>query len=270
MLENGFLSTGDLVKILGTTKNTLFHYDSMGLFSPMLVQENGYRAYSYRQLETFLAIAFLRRLGMPLKEIKEYMQNRTPKRLESLLTDQLRQTREELEHLRRIEQFLLYHLENLAEVQALDLSTITVEEQPEQLLSCSLPIHAQDERDLLLKLGQFFSRATEFRRGMGAALDMQDIQQGRYHRYRYFFSPTDQPDDPKARICRKPKGRYVVGYHAGAYPCLPQSYERMIQFAQREGIALGEWAYEEYLIDDLYVIHESQYVTRILFSTKET
>ena len=64
MLENGFLSTGDLVKILGTTKNTLFHYDAMGLFSPAMVKENGYRAYSYRQLETFRAISSLRELGM--------------------------------------------------------------------------------------------------------------------------------------------------------------------------------------------------------------
>ena len=169
MLENGFLSTGDLVKILGTTKNTLFHYDSMGLFSPAMVKENGYRAYSYRQMETFRAISSLRQLGMSLSEIKDYMQNRNPERLNQLLHTQLLGIQEEIKKLRQIEKFLHHHIQSLAELKALDLDSITIEEQPEQTLYCSLPVNVEDEKSTLCHLGKFFSESIYFKT-LGAIL----------------------------------------------------------------------------------------------------
>ena len=138
MLENGFLSTGDLVKILGTTKNTLFHYDAMGLFSPAMVKENGYRAYSYRQLETFRAISSLRELGMSLREIKDYMQNRNPERLCHLLQTQLSGIQEEITKLQQIEKFLHHHIACLEDLKSLDLDAITIVNQEEETLYCSL------------------------------------------------------------------------------------------------------------------------------------
>ena len=59
-------------------KQTLFHYDEIGLFSPTLTEENGYLYYSYRQLYTFNMIATLKELNMPLKDIKTYLDTRTP------------------------------------------------------------------------------------------------------------------------------------------------------------------------------------------------
>ena len=41
---------------MGVTKNTLFHYDKIGLFSPDIVRENEYRYYSVYQMELFHTI----------------------------------------------------------------------------------------------------------------------------------------------------------------------------------------------------------------------
>lgn len=66
---------------MGVSKHTLFHYDDIGLFSPEYVAENGYRMYSRYQLETLETILMLRDLGMPLKEIRQFLQVRSPKEL---------------------------------------------------------------------------------------------------------------------------------------------------------------------------------------------
>ena len=41
---------GDFAKISGISKDTLFFYDRIGLFRPMMSAQNGYRHYSLSEL----------------------------------------------------------------------------------------------------------------------------------------------------------------------------------------------------------------------------
>ena len=41
-----YMTTGEFARIMRITKETLFHYDEIGLFQPELTQPNGYRYYS--------------------------------------------------------------------------------------------------------------------------------------------------------------------------------------------------------------------------------
>lgn len=34
MSRNEYLTTGEVARMMGTTKNTLFHYDQLGIFHP--------------------------------------------------------------------------------------------------------------------------------------------------------------------------------------------------------------------------------------------
>lgn len=56
-------------------KDTLLYYDKIGLFSPALRKENGYRYYSAPQLNELEAILTLRDLGVPLASIKRSKDN---------------------------------------------------------------------------------------------------------------------------------------------------------------------------------------------------
>ena len=47
-----FFTTGQFAKLCSTTKETLFHYDSLGLLKPARVGENGYRYYAASQFST--------------------------------------------------------------------------------------------------------------------------------------------------------------------------------------------------------------------------
>lgn len=45
------MTTGELAKLMGITKETLFHYDEIGLFRRHVVMKNGYRYYEVSQME---------------------------------------------------------------------------------------------------------------------------------------------------------------------------------------------------------------------------
>ena len=69
-----FLKSGEFAELCGTTKNTLIHYDQMGLLKPARVAESGYRLYLASQRYRFLSVRALADSGMPLQEVKRVLE----------------------------------------------------------------------------------------------------------------------------------------------------------------------------------------------------
>ena len=68
------LSIGDLANATGLTVRALRHYQDLGLLAPAGVHPaTRYRTYGPEQLERAQAIARLRRLGLPLDRIRDYL-----------------------------------------------------------------------------------------------------------------------------------------------------------------------------------------------------
>lgn len=80
MYENSqiYFTTGEFARLCGVKKDTLFHYDAIGILRPDIVRENGYRYYSINQFFIFDIISMLKKAGAGLGEIKEYIARRSP------------------------------------------------------------------------------------------------------------------------------------------------------------------------------------------------
>ncbi|MEQ8156779.1 MAG: MerR family transcriptional regulator [Clostridiaceae bacterium] len=61
--------------LTGVSVRMLHHYHKIGLFKPSKFTEAGYRLYDDKALETLQQILFFKELDLPLKEIKEIMDN---------------------------------------------------------------------------------------------------------------------------------------------------------------------------------------------------
>lgn len=70
------LTITELAKLKNITSETLRHYDRIGLLKPDHISESGHRYYSIRQYERLGTILELKEIGMSLKEIEEYFDNR--------------------------------------------------------------------------------------------------------------------------------------------------------------------------------------------------
>ncbi|MBV1775035.1 MerR family transcriptional regulator [Burkholderiaceae bacterium DAT-1] len=64
------LRVGELAKQTGLTVRTLHHYDQVGLLSPSIRADNGYRLYSAHDVSRLYKILALKRLGLSLDDIR--------------------------------------------------------------------------------------------------------------------------------------------------------------------------------------------------------
>ena len=87
----GYYRTAAFAQLAGMNKKTLQYYDEIGLFRPARVEANGYRYYSIFQLDRLALIAALKDLGLPLKEIKRYLDSGDLALMDQLLDQQSRE-----------------------------------------------------------------------------------------------------------------------------------------------------------------------------------
>lgn len=96
-----FFPIGEFAKIVGVNKRTLHYYDAQGIFRPDHVAPNGYRSYSFRQFYPFYRLRMMRSMGLELAEIRDYMEHRSPERLDQLLGRQQEWLKRELDGMKR-------------------------------------------------------------------------------------------------------------------------------------------------------------------------
>ena len=264
-----YSTINEFAQAVGTTKDTLLHYDRIGLFRPDLVADNGYRYYSPKQIWLFTQIQRLKKMDVGLKEIRQYMDTRDPERYAELLKGQMQEAQEEIERLNNMIDSMDRSLRNVEEAMASDdsfniihceavwgIRTQTVEEA-----------FGKDYLKFWKRLESKYDFATSTLTG---AVRMEEIlaevENGDQCDYLYLqLNPKRHPD---AEIVR-PEGDYLVGYHTGRDSDLMRTYKKMVAFAKEHGLGFGEYAYEEYLVNQIAVQDSSSNVTKILLQLKD-
>ena len=75
MYEN-LLNPNEFSSISGVSKQTLLFYEKKNVFKPIFKNEKGFRFYSLEQLDIIVTIQALQTIGLSLKEIQNYIENR--------------------------------------------------------------------------------------------------------------------------------------------------------------------------------------------------
>ena len=236
-----YFTTGEFARILGVRKHTLFHYDEIGLFSPALKEENGYRYYFVWQMDTFEVIRALQKLGMSLGEIKEYMENRSPERFMSMIDGKKRQIDEEIRRLKNMKRFILHEEESvqLAMKAALDEPRL-VERDREYLLVSD--ISAGSERKAAVEIAEHVRMQEKYHDTVGAVGSVylgEDMDRGIYE-------------------------VYVELYSRGHLWDMEKPYRLISAFAGERGIRLGQMWYEDLMLDELTVKEYEQYIVKVM------
>lgn len=271
MNRERYLTTGEFARIAGVKKHTLFHYDEIGLFRPEVTLENGYRCYTFAQLDEFDVISMLRELDMPLRDIGEYLTHRSPDALAALLSEEDRLITERLRRLRNMRRWVRQKAAVLARARGLETGVAALCEIPEQYLLCTAAPE-QGGMNAAAFAGAVSALYREGDRrqvkspyGIGSILPLRAVRDGQFERYSHLYLLFD---DRLADAVRRPAGKYLSACHRGGFEELPQLYRRMLAFAQDNGIRLTGSCYEDLLLDELAVPGESQYLIQVLIPTE--
>lgn len=260
-----YFTTGEFAHILGVKKHTLFHYDEIGLFSPALTDEsNGYRFYFLWQMDIFQIIKGLQETGMPLKEIKDYLEKRSPQRFLSMAREQERLINQEIERLKSMRAFLRSECNNI-------FYSSTVETDKPRLLHCpeqwilSSGVENSSERKLGEEIAQHIRMREKYNvttSSVGAICRRQDLENGLFEHYVEVYTKTNKKlSIPGAKV--QSEGEYVEVCYKGYEGNMEKPYHLIASFAQEQGLSLGEEWYEEFLLDELTVEGYENYLVLV-------
>ncbi len=271
MQKDIYMTTGEFARMMRISKDTLFHYDKIGLLKPEIVKANGYRYYSIYQSDLLEAILMLRDLGMPLKEIRAHLENRNPQMMEQLFAEREMQINKEMEKLRSMKRWLKRNREMIWESLNLDTSQIGIVNLPERYYLYSKIVDGTD-REIYVKSSKLIEQLMEAE--PEAVYHFAVFQ----HRSRIEKRQYASYDNTLLLLGRKPlripymtmkPGRYLIGYHRGMWNNTGEAYERMLEYSREHGIALQEEFMERYVVDGFAASSEEDFITEITVGIAE-
>ncbi|MDD3218704.1 MAG: MerR family transcriptional regulator [Lachnospiraceae bacterium] len=260
------IKTGEFAKLCGTNKRTLIHYDEIGLFSPAYTNELGYRYYSEDQCDVFNTIVCLKDIGMPLKEIKGYIEGRNPQDLKKLLREQHEKIKAEIAHLNRIDQVIetKIHLVDISD--SITANTVILEYCPEEYLILSPPVNS-DSHDIIIPILYehiAFCNKHQLNTGhpYGAMIDKCSLKTGAFDTYAYFFTKVSNPPVSCAYYT-KPAGNYVTTYLKGNYYEAESAYQNLLHYMETAHLEIADYSYKEAILDEVAVKDSAEFLTKI-------
>lgn len=264
-----YFTTGEFARILGVTKHTLFHYDEIGLFSPAIKEDNGYRYYFVWQMDMFEVIRALQKLGMPLGEIKAYIENRSPERFMKLIDEKELQIDQEIRRLRNMKNFIHNEKENIREALSvpLDVPRLVCREEDYLLVS---DVRSTEEWNLAVTIAEHVRMQEKYQGAMGAVGSIglySDLQKGIFDRYVKVYTKMERRIS-SPEITKRPGGEYVEVWCLGYEWDLEKPYQLISAFAQQQGVELGDLWYEDLILDELTVRSYEDYVVRFMTQVK--
>ena len=259
-------TTGEFARLCGTTKETLFHYDEMGLLKPRKVGENGYRYYSSDQFFDFDLITVLREAGSSLREIRSYLEHREPEAFVALLREnerKLAQEKQKIEKMRRTVKNAIataeYGLHG-------ECGVPWLEDCPEEYFIATAArgdvLEMPDVvRSIQDHLGYCEAHGFDEDLAVGSIVRKESLLTGDY-RESYYSTRVAKPVR-SSRLYVKPAGNYACILHKGYYSGLTETYPQLLRFIADNGLQVCGDSFETDLLGYLSAASEEEFVLKL-------
>ena len=250
------------------SKDTLLYYDRIGLFSPAMRKENGYRCYTASQLNELDRILTLRDLGIPISSIKEAAGDPSTPSFLSLLENEEESIRRKIDECNALlsivssirksintaasaEKGRLYLSDEVARpVIRVPIRTASETEStdPEWQEAYSSLMADADCKEII-SIGSIV-RFDEARRYLGNIC--REV-------YATFARPLDE---------MLPAGRYASMYFSGSLDNLSSFYRQFFSALDSSGLECIGDIYEELSISTVVTKDEREHVTRLMVQVR--
>ena len=269
---NTRFSVGEIAKLNNISKQTLIYYDKEGVFKPKYTDPtNGYRYYTGDQLELLDSILILKEMGLSLKEIKLFMENRNSQNAIELMKNQQAKICNKIKHLKLISKRLERKIETIEDFNKNEMNIVFISNTKTQYLAIQSVKPPKDLLQIDISLKALLNRAEKYNYShyyqIGAMISVENLSQERYINADYAFLPLDNKE-VKEKIHEKPKGIYARCYHTGSYNEIGETYKKILNAINLNGYVPVGYSYEYCVIDSLISKKSDDYVTEIQIPVK--
>ncbi len=264
---------GEMAELFDINIRTLRYYDDIGLLRPEEINpDTGYRYYSARQFERMNTIKYLRVLGMSLKKIARFFENRDVDTLRLLLLEQQQDTREQMEKLRRIEKKLKLRLESLDDALTApvdEIREIWYGEREIALLNEEIPLGGDLEYPIRRLERTNMLEPVMFLGKVGVSISAENLKKRQFDRFSGIFVFLEEGDGYCGRRQCLPAGNYITVRFSGTHEGGAAYYEKLLCYAADRGYVLAGNSVEVTLIDAGFTDDAAQHVTEIQLPVKK-
>lgn len=263
--KNLYCTVGEFAKLCGVNKQTLQYYDQEQIFCPEFIDENGYRYYSFRQLDLFRILSALKAVHTPLKTIRQYLYHRSRQELLSLLLTQQQKIQEEIQELELANQIIETKVAQAQFAQQTDFTQIKTVHLPQAQLVLSEELHYTTEKQYSDTIAAHIHFCKQHNLNVGNPIGSIISYEKLLHRqweFSYWFTEINQPYNGPYAFTR-PAGQYVIGYYNGYYGTNTAIYPKLMQFIRQNQLTIIGHAYENSVIDMFMTENYDEYVTEV-------
>ncbi|WEG16665.1 MerR family transcriptional regulator [Alkalihalophilus pseudofirmus] len=263
---NIHLTTGQFAKLLNVNKDTLFYYDKAGIFSPEYVASNNYRYYSIYQADVFYVILMLKELDMPLKEIKQFLDHRSPDQLISLLEEKEKVLTKKINELETMRKLVVDKISDTKEALEVNTEEVLMEykEKDQFVVVTDTTPSTNDIKNIYDSMQLHYNYLEEHEIAPSASegwmTSVDHILKGETGNYDYLYTKVDEPTFANHTM---EKGKYLVAYHNKGYSSMNETYNRLVSYAKEHQLKLRGYFYEDILLDELSVKGMDHYLVKV-------
>lgn len=267
--SSSFFSTGEFATLCGTTKDTLFHYDELGLLKPVHIKDNGYRYYSLEQIYLFDLIRVLKNSGCALIEIKDYLTNQDEHYFHQFINDKKNALLIEKANLERSLNFLDSALEVTDSALNAQIGIPQLKEFDSDgylIVSPCSPDGRLSKRQTGEMLHAHFSycenelNINKF--PLGYIVLKETLFSGELYSA-YVFSQIPEPVE-SVRLFTRPKGKYVSIHHRGSYETIGYAYQHLFDYIEEHHLHICGHAYEFEIMSYLVTKVKENFIIEVM------
>lgn len=273
MEEKKYLSTGETARMLGVSKQTLIYYDKIGLLRPECRENETYRCYTLAQADELDTILTFRSLGVPIKRLKAYLRNKSPRLCVELLQEQEASIEAEIRRLSSVQKKIHARSRVLEQAIAIeDPEEVSYSDHPQEYY-LSQPCGSDREDKRMESFLALCARAKELSLDFAApvcgVIEHEDVLQGRYNVTScYAIRVTEDEWNSYGGGFTTPAGRYASTCLCGSGG-RAEAFGRLLNAIERDGLRLCGNVFTLDLFSTLTSPEPEDYMALVFAKTEE-
>jgi DNA-binding transcriptional MerR regulator len=265
---------GEMAKLHNISAQTLRYYDNIGLLKPAYTDEqNNYRYYGIEQFAHLDSILFLKRLGVPLKDVQRYFSERKLDSMIEMLKYKKLMINNEIELLRR-------------RYKSIEKKVKLLEEYKEDAAFHQCKIKNTHQRRIVYLDFEAGGNEVHFEYGIKelSTLLKDDLglfngtisciiseKQLRNKTYNYFKAVAilfDEDDVSSNTLSIFPAGNYAAIAYRGRYESGEEYYKTLISWIKKNNYQIIGDGIVLVIVDSAFTEYEKDYITEIQIPIK--
>ena len=218
------------------------------------------------QIPELEAITTLTKIGVPLKDIQQYMENRSPEGLINILNDMSTQITDKIIELIKEKQLIDAKRNTTAEGLLNPFGEVFVKMLPEEYYMVEPYTEGLDAKSWYV--AEALHSLNLKNSGLISAYTVGSIWQTYYNEDiseitpEYFQIRIIEKESNKINFT-KPAGKYLVLYAEGGYNASVNAHTKLIKYADEKGYKLDKYLFKDIIYDELTVFDDKDSLLRL-------